>query len=333
MRQKFGQNFLIDGNVARNIISAAELTKDDIALEIGPGKGILTKIIAPIVKKLIVVEIDNNLANKLIKDREEITDNGALRDTPLSRFAGLPPQGGQITLRDETTSLDSSSRGKDNNGALRVDPLPDPLPFSEREDNIAIINADFLKLDIEQSLFSSFLSPLSSLPFSSSLPLKIVSNLPYNVGTAIVQKILPLPFWSSAVFMLQKEVAQRLCAHSGAGDYGYISIFRAFYADCQMLFDVSPRCFAPQPKVVSSVIRLVNKMPANAPDPLFFPFIKHCFSMRRKTILNCISSFNGIEKPTASAILQNAQINPMLRPEKLSIDDFTALTLNIKKYI
>jgi 16S rRNA (adenine1518-N6/adenine1519-N6)-dimethyltransferase len=294
MRQKFGQNFLIDNNIARNIAAAAGLTNDDIVLEIGPGKGILTNAIAPIVKKLIVVEIDTRLAEKLLNDREKIG-------------------------KQKEEIIDNK------NSALCVDPLPRPLSFSEGKDNITIVNADFLQLDIQNFL--------CSLSLDSSLSLKIISNLPYNVGTAIVQKILPLPFWSSAVFMLQKEVAQRLCAASMSRDYSYISIFCSFYADCKILFDVSPRCFLPQPKVVSSVIRLVNKLPPNAPDPLFFPFIKHCFSMRRKTILNCISSFKNIEKPAASLILQEAQINPMLRPEKLSINDWTALTLNIKKYI
>ncbi|MDR3195493.1 MAG: 16S rRNA (adenine(1518)-N(6)/adenine(1519)-N(6))-dimethyltransferase RsmA [Endomicrobium sp.] len=254
MRQKHGQNFLIDNNIAANIVKAADLDLMDNVLEIGPGKGILTKFIQPKVNLLTSVEIDKILFQQL------------------------------------------------NNY------------FSfHKTKNVELINQDFLKYDIPD------------------IKRKVISNLPYNIGTAIIQKFLPLQNWTTAVFMLQKEVIERLAAKPGGKDYGYISIFTSYYADTKILFDVSPKCFNPPPKVASSVIKLTNKKP-ETPDPVFFNFVKHAFSMRRKTILNCISSFCNMPKNEVSSILEDCGLNALLRPSKLSAFDFLSLTKKIKKY-
>lgn len=255
MRQKHGQNFLIDNNIANNIVKAAELTAEDNVIEIGPGKGILTKIIQPQVKHLTAVEIDESLLRQL----KHYFDFHNIQNTEL-------------------------------------------------------VNLDFMKYDIPAH------------------PLKFISNLPYNVGTAIIQKILPLTNWTQCVFMLQKEVIHRLASKQGNKEYGYISIFTSYYAKAEILFDVSPKCFNPRPLVNSSVIKLTNKAP-KAPDPLFFQFVKHSFSMRRKTILNCISSFKKIDKSQANKILITCGLDPLLRPDKLSIEDFLRLTDEIKNCI
>jgi 16S rRNA (adenine1518-N6/adenine1519-N6)-dimethyltransferase len=270
MRQKHGQNFLIDLNAANNIVKSAELNSDDEVLEIGPGKGVLTKLIQPKVKRLTAVEIDSKLYERLQK-----------------YFAA-----GNIN-------------------------------------NVTLINQDFMKIqtlkeNAENQTADTIQKPLDVFSFSVFSPFvlfKIISNLPYNVGTAIIQKILPSPNWTTAVFMLQKEVAQRLCAKAGVKNYGYISIFTQYYADCKILFDVSPSCFNPQPKVMSSVIKLANKK-SSAPDKMLFALIKHIFSMRRKTILNSLSSFSNIEKSKTLKILEACKIDPFTRPEKLTLQDF-----------
>ncbi|MDR2666004.1 MAG: 16S rRNA (adenine(1518)-N(6)/adenine(1519)-N(6))-dimethyltransferase RsmA [Endomicrobium sp.] len=257
MPQKYGQNFLTDKNIANNIVNAANLTKQDEVLEIGPGKGILTKIILSQSKYLTAVEIDNKLFHKL---------------------------NNYITLNNIK--------------------------------NIKVINGNFLKYNVPTT------------------KLKIISNLPYNIGTAIIQKILPLENWSCAILMLQREVARRLSAHTETKSYGYISIFTSYYAECKILFDVSPKCFNPQPKVVSSVIKLINKN-QKQPEAIFFEFIKHFFSMRRKTILNCLASFKHLEleKNSALQIINACNLNPLLRPDKLSTLDFFRLTNEMKKRI
>jgi 16S rRNA (adenine1518-N6/adenine1519-N6)-dimethyltransferase len=255
MRQKYGQNFLINSSIAKKIVRAAYLKNQDNVLEIGPGRGILTKIIQPQVNYLISVEIDKNLFQQ------------------LNHFFSF------------------------NNFR-----------------NIKIINADFLKYDIPNTEF------------------KIISNLPYNIGTTVIQKILPLKNWSTAIFMLQREVSRRFSAQPNCKDYGYISIFSSYYADCKTLFDVSPGCFNPRPKVFSSVIKFINKTPEITYNPIFFEFIKHAFNMRRKTILNCLSSFNNFKKNKATKILNYCNLDTFLRPDKLSMSDFLCLTNEIKKY-
>jgi 16S rRNA (adenine1518-N6/adenine1519-N6)-dimethyltransferase len=280
MRQKHGQNFLVDLNIANNIVKAARLSKEDEVVEIGPGKGVLTKIIAPQAKRLTAVEIDAALSDRL---KNHFNCSGA--------------------------------------------------------SNVEIINADFLKLQSGAAYHCVHNAGCDTTPppdqpcgvnsrlssFDSQPPLKFISNLPYNVGTAIVQKILPQKNWSVCVFMLQKEVAHRLAAKPGGKDYGYISLFTQYYADAQILFDVSQRCFNPPPKVMSCVIKLLNKNP-EMPGTNLFPFIKRAFSMRRKTILNCLSSFLNIEKTDAAEILNSCKINPQIRPDKMSLEDFIKLT-------
>ncbi len=277
MRQKHGQNFLIDKNIVNNIIKAAEITPRDEVLEIGPGKGILTKAMQPLAKHITAVEIDADLYRQ------------------LNHY----------------------------------------FTFHNTQ-NITLINEDFLKLPCAGAIAPQNGNICSPLPISGAplftLPFKAVSNLPYNVGTALIQKLLPLNNWTQCVFMLQKEVVQRLAAKEGGKDYGYISIFTQYYADCQILFDVSPKCFNPPPKVMSSVIKLTNKRPG-VPDPLFFAFVKHSFSMRRKTILNCVASFKNLDKTAANKILITCGLDPLLRPDKLSIDAFLRLTAEIKKCI
>lgn len=254
MRQKYGQNFLIDNNIAVKIVNAADLNSGDNVLEIGPGRGILTKLIQMTANSVTCVEIDKFLFKEL---------NDYLSSKKIT--------------------------------------------------NVKSINQDFLKYDI------------------LDIKYKFISNLPYNVGTAIIQKILPLQNWTTAVFTLQKEVVERLAAKPGVKEYGYISIFTSYYADTEILFNISPKCFNPQPKIISSVIKLKNKNP-KVPKPIFFNFIKHAFSMRRKTILNCISSFCDISKEEATNILKNCKLEKLIRPDRLYVSDFLNLSNEINKY-
>ena len=172
--------------------------------------------------------------------------------------------------------------------------------------NITIINRDFLKFDLPDTKF------------------KIVANLPYNVGTAIVQKFLPNNNFVSAVIMLQKDVITRLISNEGTKDYGYISLFRQYYAGCEFLFDVPPGCFNPKPKVMSAVAKFYNKYPLE-PNIKLFPLIKHCFTMRRKTMLNCLSTFLKLDKTETAKILADSNIDVMLRPDKLTLDQYRTL--------
>ena len=245
MRQPNGQNFLTDTNIAHKIVESANINKDDLVIEIGPGKAALTDILKDYTNNLIAVDIDRNLSTAL------------------------------------------QQKYKNNK-------------------NIEIINKDFLKFDLPQQNF------------------KIVSNLPYNVGTAIIQKFLPNKNFVSGVIMLQKDVINRLISKEGTKDYGYISLFRQYYSDSEFLFDVPPGCFNPKPQVMSAVAKFINKLPQE-PNIKLFPLIKHCFTMRRKTMLNCLSTFLKIDKTKTTQILNDSNIDIMLRPDKLTLCQFIKL--------
>ncbi|AKL98488.1 ribosomal RNA small subunit methyltransferase A [Endomicrobium proavitum] len=347
MRQKHGQNFLTDNNIINNIIKAAALTKDDEVLEIGPGKGALTKIIAPQVKHLTAVEIDKILFQQLNyyfdfhktenvtlinedflklqsgKWKVESEINGKSKDKDEQQQSLKQVQGDQSEKWKVESGINGKSKDKDEQQQSLKQVQGDSVVEFNR---VSRCHCETLvsksAVAVNGAVNSTFHFPLSTLPF------KVVSNLPYNVGTAIIQKILPTPNWTTCVFMLQKEVNERLAAPAGSKDYGYISIFTQYYANAQIMFDVSPRCFTPQPKVTSSVIKLTNK---NAPPPNknFFPFVKHAFAMRRKTILNAVSSFANLDKTQTAKILQEIKIDPMLRPEKLSIENFLQIITHI----
>lgn len=166
-------------------------------------------------------------------------------------------------------------------------------------------------------------------------PIKFISNLPYCVATAIIAKILPLSNWQSAVFMVQKEVGERIAANSGTSDFGYFSVFCSYYANIEKLFVVKPESFSPAPQVNSIVVRLTNKNAKKA-ESGFFTFVKGAFSQKRKTILNSLSNSLKIEKNELLPKLILAEISPTDRPEKLSLTSyqklFSLLKNNNKKH-
>lgn len=235
--------------------------------------------------------VDNNIANKIVNSAFIEKNDFVIEVGP-----------GKGVLTDILKKL------TDNLVIVDIDKiLAENLSAKYKDDkNISVIAKDFLKFEL----------PL--------VPFKIVANLPYNVGTAIVQKILPCPYLISAVVMLQKDVITRLIGRSGSKDYGYITIFRQYYADADFLFDVPPGCFNPKPKVISSVVKFDNKNPKDC-NPQLFPLVKHCFSMRRKTILNGLSSYLKSDKITAQNLLQKACIDYMARPDKLELSDYIKL--------
>lgn len=136
-------------------------------------------------------------------------------------------------------------------------------------------------------------------------PWKVCANLPYNVTTPLITAFLEAGCFESVTVMIQKEVAQRLCAAPGTGEYGAFSVLVQWYAEPKLLFDVPPHCFVPQPKVTSAVVRMDRRAapPASVDDEkLFFRTVRAAFAQRRKTLSNALRS--GFPSSTA----------PILRP-------------------
>jgi 16S rRNA (adenine1518-N6/adenine1519-N6)-dimethyltransferase len=152
---------------------------------------------------------------------------------------------------------------------------------------------------------------------------KLVANLPYNISTAILQKLADYrSAFSEMVLMLQREVVERITAQPGNSERGYLTVLIEAYFDVEKLFDVPPTAFRPQPKVWSSVIRLTPKVVTIADDATFRDLISRAFGQKRKTILNNLKR----DYADAGSLLTRAGIDTKRRSETLSIEEWAKLT-------
>ena len=265
-QKKFGQNFLIDDHVITKIINAAEITKDDLVLEIGPGIGTMTQYLAESAGKVIAVEIDKNL----------------------------------IPILGETLA---------------------------EYDNVTVINEDILKLDINRLVEEE----------NDGKPIKVVANLPYYITTPIIMGLFEshVPLQSITV-MVQKEVADRMQVGPGSKDYGALSLAVQYYAKPYLAANVPPNCFMPRPNVGSAVIRLdcLNRVPIEVSDEkLMFRLIRASFNQRRKTLQNGLANSPELSfsKEEIKSALEEMELSPTIRGEKLSLAQFAALADELKK--
>ncbi|MGV0875540.1 16S rRNA (adenine(1518)-N(6)/adenine(1519)-N(6))-dimethyltransferase RsmA [Martelella sp. FLE1502] len=159
-------------------------------------------------------------------------------------------------------------------------------------------------------------------------PVRIISNLPYNVGTQLlVNWLLPRawpPYWQSLTLMFQKEVAQRIVAEAGDNHYGRLGVLAGWRTEARIAFDVPPQAFTPPPKVTSSVVHMT---PRAEPIPVAAAALERvtqaAFGQRRKMLRQSIKSLGG------EALLARAGIEPTRRAETLSIAEFCALAENL----
>ncbi len=190
--------------------------------------------------------------------------------------------------------------------------------------NVVVIQEDFLKADI-QTLYQEHRLPTSQ-------GFQIVANLPYYITTPIIQKVIDeRENLMDALFMVQKEVAERLAASPGTKIYGSLSIAVQYYMDVEIAFRVPKNSFFPIPKVDSAVIRLQKKaMPPVqvVNEKLFFDIVYGAFRQRRKTLLNNLkqcSFLDSIPPEILEEILQKVGVDKMRRGETLSIQEYAVL--------
>ncbi|MBE6037744.1 MAG: 16S rRNA (adenine(1518)-N(6)/adenine(1519)-N(6))-dimethyltransferase RsmA [Anaerofustis stercorihominis] len=259
-KKDLGQNFLIDGNVADKIASAPDFTGEEIAIEVGPGIGALTELLADYAKKVIAVEIDP-FALTMLRDLFELTEN------------------------------------------------------------VEFVHSDILKVDLDELLGEYVNTPEK---------VSVVSNLPYYITSPVILKFLESGIkFKNITVMLQKEVAKRLAAKVGTKDYSSFTIAVHYYAEVEYLFDVSRNVFMPAPNVDSAVIQLT---PRKTPvidikdEETFFKTVRAGFAMRRKTLLNCLSSGLSLSKDDVRIIMENAGIKENTRAESLSMEELGKLS-------
>lgn len=260
--KKLGQNFVIDPNTVRRIVTQAHVGPTDVVVEIGPGLGSLTLALLPTVAKVLAVEIDPVLASAL--------------------------------------------------------PATIALHAPNLKDNLTVINADAMRL--------------TELPAN---PTHLVANLPYNVSVPVVLHFLEtFPSLKEILVMVQAEVADRMAAGPGSKIYGVPSVKMAWYGEVTKAGSVGRNVFWPAPNVDSGLVRLVRKDYAFDPElrELTFTIVDAAFGQRRKTLRTALGSALGTPQSVES-ILRDAGIDPGLRGEQLSLQDFVAIAQSAKKVI
>ena len=187
-------------------------------------------------------------------------------------------------------------------------------------ENLEIIFGDVLKTDIRALVAEEFagLRPVAC------------ANLPYYITTPILAALLESRAFESITVMVQKEVAQRICAEPGTAAYSAFSIYVQYHAKAEILFDVPADCFVPRPKVDSAVLKLVPlEKPAveTKDEKLFFSLVRAAFNMRRKTLVNALGPVLGssMSKEEIAALVEAAGLDARVRGERLSLAEYAKL--------
>jgi 16S rRNA (adenine1518-N6/adenine1519-N6)-dimethyltransferase len=250
-KKSLGQNFLTNENIARQIVNSVGLSFKDNVLEIGPGKGILTRYLAKKAEKVLALEIDPALASELQKEKRQ---------------------------------------------------------------NTKIIEEDILKINlselIEKNNFKNY---------------KVVANLPYYITSKIIRLLLETKYPpEEMILMVQKEVGERIVALDDKESILSISV--KFYADPELLFEISRENFDPAPEVDSVVVRIKRKK--SVPDidnKRFFSLVRAGFSSKRKMLMNNLSASFSIPKAQLSETLKKAGLDPGVRAERLGVENWIRL--------
>ena len=190
--------------------------------------------------------------------------------------------------------------------------------------NIKVINADVMEIDLEKVIEDEFLG----------MNVAVCANLPYYITSPIIMMLLEkrLPIKSITV-MVQKEAGTRLCANLGTREVGAVTVAVRYFSTPKLLFNVSRGSFMPSPNVDSCVIRLdINEnTPAGITDEkFFFKVVRGAFSQRRKTLANSISSSIGVNKAIVFEAISKSGLNENIRPEQLQMSDFVNVAEQLK---
>lgn len=254
--RSLGQHFLVDGNMLRLLLEAAELSPRDTVLEIGPGLGTLTEELCARAGRVVAVETDR-------------------------RFAALLPE-----------------------------ILGEP-------GNLSLIEGDALRVDLARL-------------FLPGERVKVVSNLPYNVATPlIIRLLLELPQAELLVVTVQRELAERYLAGPRGDAYGGVAVKLQSFCDMRRVCHLPPTVFFPPPRVDSSALRMERKAGDLAPEETlpFFRFVDACFSFRRKMLVNALGGGREPYRPRSQVedALRCLGLPPACRAEELSREELLRL--------
>jgi 16S rRNA (adenine1518-N6/adenine1519-N6)-dimethyltransferase len=259
-KKSLGQNFLKDEAVLNRIIEAANLSKDDVVIEVGPGQGALTEKLVEKCKQVIAVELDDRLIEPL-----------------HTKFVGI--------------------------------------------DNLEIIHDDILKINLPE---------LISRYKIQDARYKVVANIPYYITAPIIRLFLETKIPpSEVIFMVQKEVAERIC--SKPGEMSILAVSVQYYAKAEFCFTVFKESFDPIPKVDSAILRITrnNNQETIAKEDVkkFFRVVKSGFSAKRKTLINNLSNGLQIDKTVIEEKLLSLGFSANTRAQELGVEDWKKLAV------
>jgi 16S rRNA (adenine1518-N6/adenine1519-N6)-dimethyltransferase len=250
-QKKWGQNFLRSQAAVEKIVAAVQPEPGDTIIEIGPGKGALTRELARLGCPLVAIEIDPTLA------------------------ASLRAELGQTVhiVEDDATFWQ-----------------PPPGPF------------------------------------------RVVGNLPYNVATPIIRSFIRQPGFVRGVFMVQKEVGDRMVAAPRSESYGFLTLYVRLFAEARTLLNLGPGAFDPPPQVRSTVVVLdAVSRSLSSESQQIIDLISAAFRMRRKTLLNNLNGYKGLPREEALSAMEEAGLAAGVRAEAMTLADFDGLAQIIER--
>jgi len=188
-------------------------------------------------------------------------------------------------------------------------------------ENLSILNQDIMETDLNEIISK----------FPNLGKVKVVANLPYYITTPIIMKLLEDKVKIELIeVMVQKEVAERLCALPTGREYGAITVAVNYYSEPKYIDTVKASCFLPPPNVDSAVVllKILDKPKVLVDEKLMFEIVKAAFSMKRKTLLNSLGSanINGVNKEKLSKILTDLNIPLDIRAERISLEEFANIS-------
>ena len=186
-------------------------------------------------------------------------------------------------------------------------------------DNFTLVPGDVMKLDMRD---------LVDAHFAGLRPI-LCANLPYNITTPVLTACVEARCFDSLTVLIQKEVAQRICARPGTADYGAFTLLMQYYTDPRLLFTVPNTCFLPAPKVTSAVIHCpVRKTPPVevVSEAALWRTVRAGFALRRKTLVNSLQTGYQLPKEQLTGIVTACGLDPTVRGERLSLADYARLT-------
>lgn len=249
-----GQNFLLDEALLSGLLDLSGVGPEDAVLEIGPGAGVMTCLLADRARRVVAVELDRRL---------------------------------EPILRE----------------------------MLEGKENVRVVFADALKADLGEIMGE---------------PFRVVANLPYYITADAVRKFLGSGYPIRSVhIMVQKEAAERMLARPGEKQWCLLAALAQYYARVRLLAEVPPEAFEPQPHVMSAFLELelYERRPVQPrEEQKFLRLLSSGFAMRRKTLANNLSASFGLSKEEAREALLSAGLDPRVRGEALTLEEFCRLS-------